>query len=1005
MAEVSATIRILDAFSAPLDKLNASLQRSKSSFSSFKKGFQDGSKGSFEDVNQQATKTEGIFKKMLGANIIGTGITKAIGTITNSLGDAVKRVDTLNNASRSFENMGFTASQTKTAMSDLDTAITGLPTSLDSAVRNTQLLAASTNDIDKSTKIYKAMNDGIVGFGGSAAQVDTAVMQLSQAFSNGKVDMATWNSMINGGMGPALNAIAKTMDMTTGELKSGLSDGTVSVEKFQDALIQLDEKGGGGMKSLGKIAKDSTSGVGTALTNFHTAVTRAVAGGVDALAKAGLTDTINKVTQQLKNAIPTIQSTLTNFVNTAKQSIGNLWSGFKDSGAISSIKEMFSDLGQAVSHIFKSLSNGKDPFAGLKNIGKGVGGGVKALAGTISNIAEAISKLSPGQIQAAAGALKVLVGALIGIKVIKGISGTLNSFSKGISGIAKASKGASGIGKVFSSIGKLSGIGKLLGSLGGVTGALAAAGPVILGIGAAIAVVSGAIYAFKHNIAGFGDFVSGIFEALSGPISSIVDTFKTVFESLKPVFESLKPVFSGIAKVVGTVLVAALTTAVIFISLFADGLKIIVGIAGGVINGIVGIAMAVKALASAKTGNFKQMGKDLNASKEAFGNAGKSFKNGFSNFSTGKVIGEIDKLYKKAGEKPKTVKAKAPTVEKAKVSSDYFNNVEKATKAKKIASPQLQKAKLPGNYLADLTKQTQDKKIKGPTIQKPKVQGGDPTSDIKKKVSNAKIKGPTIQKPKVEGGDPTSDIKKKVSSAKIPAPKIAKPKVPAVDTSAISSAKAKIASQMHSIQSTISSSMRGAASAAKAGMAQVAAAVRSGIQAAVAAGRSGASQMRSIGVMIGQGLAQGMQSQVGAVAAAADALVSQANKAARAKAQVHSPSRLFAEIGGFIGQGLAMGMDGTRNVVAKSGSALINAASGSNGSVKNPYSVQTGKSNNVLNSVTNHSKNNDTGNSSKVVIESGAIQINSTGNADYDGERLVSIMEQYLINKQNAALS
>ena len=67
--------------------------------------------------------------------------------------------------------------------------------------------------------------------------------------------------------------------------------------------------------------------------------------------------------------------------------------------------------------------------------------------------------------------------------------------------------------------------------------------------------------------------------------------------------------------------------------------------------------------------------------------------------------------------------------------------------------------------------------------------------------------------------------------------------------------------------------------------------------------------MRGVGAMIGQGLAQGMYSALGAVTAAADALVAQAERAAQAKAKIHSPSRLFRDnVGRFISQGIAVGI-------------------------------------------------------------------------------------------------
>ena len=126
--------------------------------------------------------------------------------------------------------------------------------------------------------------------------------------------------------------------------------------------------------------------------------------------------------------------------------------------------------------------------------------------------------------------------------------------------------------------------------------------------------------------------------------------------------------------------------------------------------------------------------------------------------------------------------------------------------------------------------------------------------------------------------------------------------------------------------SSVRAGMQAAASAANAGRGAIVSAVRNSIAAAVSAGRSAAASMHSVGVMIGAGLANGMRSQVGAVAAAADALVAQADRAARAKAKIHSPSRLFAEVGDFIGQGLAKGIDGTQSLIAHSSEGLIDSA-------------------------------------------------------------------------------
>ncbi len=226
---------------------------------------------------------------------------KAVNTVSDSLDGAISRIDTLNNSDRAFSNMGFEAGETKKTMDNLQLAIKGLPTGLDGAVKGVQLLAGSTDDVGKSVDIFKAMNDGILGFGGNAEMVDNAIVQLSQSFSNGKVDAETWNSMINSGLGPTLNAMAKQMGKTTGELKAGLSDGSISVKEFQDQLIELDKNGGGGIKSLNQIAKDSTKGISTSISNAKTAITRGVA------------DMITKLNDGLaKNKLPTLSDMISN---------------------------------------------------------------------------------------------------------------------------------------------------------------------------------------------------------------------------------------------------------------------------------------------------------------------------------------------------------------------------------------------------------------------------------------------------------------------------------------------------------------------------------------------------------------------------------------------------------------------------------------------------------------------------------------------------------------------
>ncbi len=126
-------------------------------------------------------------------------------------------------------------------------------------------------------------------------------------------------------------------------------------------------------------------------------------------------------------------------------------------------------------------------------------------------------------------------------------------------------------------------------------------------------------------------------------------------------------------------------------------------------------------------------------------------------------------------------------------------------------------------------------------------------------------------------------------------------------TSAIQSAgnqMIQIAAQTgQNVASKLSQGIRSGSGQAKSAMSSLISAVRS-------AGVSGASQMTYVGRMIGEGVATGMRQALGSVTAAANAIIEQANRAARAKAQIHSPSRLFANtVGQFIPAGVGMGIE------------------------------------------------------------------------------------------------
>lgn len=269
-------------------------------------------------VGSAQAPVKGLAGAFFKSTLAAQGVSKAVQLVGDHIGGAVRRVDTLNNASSVFQNMGFSATEASDVIDNkLSSAIDGLPTRLDEAVSSTQMLAASTGDLSKSAELYGAINDAVLGFGGSAADAQNAVLQLSQGFANGKLQGQEWMSMMNSQMGPVLNAMADDMGITTEALKEGLSSGAISVEEFQDSLIKLDQQGGGSLKSLNQIAKDNTKGIGTSLSNVGAHIEKGIGQVIDAMNDfvqsnfgQSIGEMISSITPYIDSMFDTIASTI-----------------------------------------------------------------------------------------------------------------------------------------------------------------------------------------------------------------------------------------------------------------------------------------------------------------------------------------------------------------------------------------------------------------------------------------------------------------------------------------------------------------------------------------------------------------------------------------------------------------------------------------------------------------------------------------------------------------------
>lgn len=145
-------------------------------------------------------------------------------------------------------------------------------------------------------------------------------------------------------------------------------------------------------------------------------------------------------------------------------------------------------------------------------------------------------------------------------------------------------------------------------------------------------------------------------------------------------------------------------------------------------------------------------------------------------------------------------------------------------------------------------------------------------------------------------------------------------------SSIISSSVSSIRAQSASFQSAGSTLVARLAGGISSGKSAVSSAVMSTLASSSATIRGYYGSFYSAGSYIAQGLANGMRSRLGTIRSAAAQMASLAAQAARAAAQVHSPSRVFYKIGGYMGQGLVNALDDYGQTSYKAGKALAESA-------------------------------------------------------------------------------
>lgn len=848
---------------------------------------------------------------------------------------------------------------------------------------NMQMLGQSSSEINKTKKalqqyatqtIYSASGMSqtysqfaavgtknclqlVKGFGGLASAAENpkqAMKTLSQQGTQmAAKPMVAWQDfklMLE--QTPAgIAAVAREMGMSTSELVSAVQSGTVKTEDFFNAVEKA-----GNSKAFTKMATEYKS-VGQAMDGLQETLANKLMPAYDKLSQIGI-KALSSIIDGLDGFDANI---LTNGIDKVIDTFKRFGKAFESTGAIKAFKKALSDVGGAIKNV---MSQFKDTGS-IEKFGQVFGQVVKFVSQAISAVSKFIGKLNGAQLGGIVGSVLGVVGGFKAFNFLKSFN-PFNIFKKnaesGVEGATKAlgssrSKVATIIKSIGQSIGTASkglgqglkatfqGLGQgLNGALKGLGQMLKVANPVnILALGGALFMVAAGIALIGESGNGLSSIAESLGKAFSEVIATTIDAVTQALIALAPVlpiicdaFAQLSPLVEAFGDAFGTVIESVGNAISNIVNAFGPVIENVVQI---IANAIVQIVQAIAPFAPAIADMVQAISDAIQSICDAFIALVQNIQ---------PIVESVKDLVQQLGDSISQVFESASDVitsfgdavsgildSLAGVIDSIGQSALNAGKGFKELAKGIQI--ITGLNLLDMAASLGAVATGVGAIATASSGIGDAGAQIMSlAIGLGLMVGYTDSLSALAGVMPgviasfsgIESIAGPLASASGAMIQFASSliiitsatSVASSSLNALSNALMQVANQGGQAGTQLGTKFK---TGLQSGLTQSVSVARSMSKSITSALKSASSGAYSVGQMIGNGLANGMASTLGRVSAIATRLAQEAEKATRAAAKVHSPSRVFMLIGNYIGKGFAIGIEQTERMVRKATESIV----------------------------------------------------------------------------------
>lgn len=379
------------------------------------------SKASRKGSNTLISKIGGAFGKI---GKVGTG---AIATIAGGITalaakGGFTRALNIENAQAKLKGLGHDSASVTEIMNDALASVKGTAFGLgDAATVAASLSASGVKEGGELTQVLKTVADTAQISGRSLTDIGTIFGSVA---ARGKLQGDDMLQLMSSGI-PVLQMLGKHLNKTSAEVSDMVSDGKIDFQTFADAM----------QEGLGGAAQSAGTTFTGALANVKAALSR--------LGETAATPVLNGLRGLFNQAIPLID-VFTAAVSPTLEKVGaGLQKGLEQ--AIPTVTAFFDKLGksQTVQQFASYLASLKDD---LKELGSSLSGAAGAVWNVISGPLSELYNQAKGQLPAIADGFKTFLHAVSGLlDYVSAHADSIIPLAKGITAFVLASKGISAV--------------------------------------------------------------------------------------------------------------------------------------------------------------------------------------------------------------------------------------------------------------------------------------------------------------------------------------------------------------------------------------------------------------------------------------------------------------------------------------------------------------------------------------------------------------------------------